>query len=361
MIWLALAKFLSYSGLALLLGGAVMRRLGISRPPLGWLGLGAALLLLGAGLEVGSTLAALGFTEVADVADFLTSTRSGQAAVLRLIGAALLLAAEIQSGAGRGWRWLGLGGAGLLVWGLARAGHAGQMGGAWTVLDALHAAAAAIWVGGVLALALAVFRREALPPEVTARFTRVALACLGVLLLSGAAATLRHVPLSSLWPALCGSTWGLALLIKLGLIALALAAAMLVRRALAARRFAPLWLEGTLLLGVLGASGALSTQPPPTVAEVQRQAVAITVTLGGQTLSGQLVLSGPGDAALSLSPALPGLSARLVMLDHPMPAQGLDLRAKGGEWRGQTRLWMSGNWVLELSRGGESVRLPFGY
>lgn len=362
MTWLALAKLLTYGGLALLLGGVVVRRFRLSDAPLWWLGLGAGLILLGAGLEVGSTLIDLSFTAPSDVADFLTSTRTGQSALLRIIGAAVLLSGALQN-----WRWLELAGGLVILYATANAGHAGERGGVWLLMDMLHAAAAAIWVGGVLAFALGALRGGLLSPTMTRRFTPLAVSCLAVLSVSGVIPVLGHLPLAALWPALWGSTWGVALLIKLGVLALALLSAVLVRLAVAAKlsaripKWLPLGLEAVLLLGVLGLSGALATSPPPSTAQIQRQVVPISVQLGEQTLSGQLVLSGIGEAVLTLSPAVPKLSATLEMLDHGMPDQALPLAAKDNQLSGQIRLWMSGNWALKLERGGEKARVEFGY
>ena len=348
--WLVLAKLLTYLGLALLLGGSVMRRTRLADVPLWWLGLGAGLIFAGGVLEVGSTLIDLNFTAPGDVADFLVTTRTGKAAMLRSIGASLLLAAGLQ-----GWGLLGSGAGLLTLWGAASAGHAGELGSVWVLLDMAHAGAAAIWVGGVLALA---YRRPSL--DTGRRFTAVALSCISLLVVSGVAAALRHVPLAALWPALWGSTWGVALLIKLGLLVTVVPVSILVRRALTTGWFWPLVLEGALLIGVLGLSGALATSPPPSLTPHQRQVVPVSVKLGGQTVAGQLTLSGPGDLALTLTPALPGMRARLIMLDHAMPGQALSLAASGGSMRGQTQLWMSGNWALELSLNGQKAQVEFG-
>ncbi|AWN23251.1 hypothetical protein DKM44_08445 [Deinococcus irradiatisoli] len=357
---LVLGKCLTYTGLALLLGGALMRRTRLAELPLGWLVAGFAALLLGAVSATGSVLLALGFSAPGDLADYLTTTRAGRATLLHLMGAALLLAAELQERRQPAWRALALLGGALALWGLAGAGHAAERGPFWTLLDALHAGAAAVWVGGVLALL-----RSRPTPATTHRFSGVALGCLTVLALSGAAATLAGLPLPLLWSALWGSSWGLLLLLKLGLIGAALLAAVWVRRALHGRvraaKLHPLWLESALLLGVLGASGALSTTPRPTTAQIQRQTIKLNFTLDGQALSGELVLSGPGDAELSLRPALPGLRARLIMTDHPMPVQVLRLQASGDELQAQTRLWMSGHWVLALSSGNQTRRVNFEY
>ena len=351
---LAAAQILTALGLSLLLGGAALGALRIARLPLWWSGLGAALLLTGAGLEVGSTLNELGLGR-ADLLDFLQSTPQGRLALLRVLFAALLLAAELQS-----WSWLAWPCRVLLLYAVGRAGHAGEMGGVWVPVAALHAGAAAIWVGGVLGLVLR-------PPGLAAtrRFTILALSCLGVLLFSGVAASLSHMPAALVWAALRGSTWGLTLLLKLGLLALALLAALLVRRALTNRatgvqaKRAHLITEAALLLGVLGASGALATTPPPVTAQFQRQVVPVALTLAGQPISGQLVLSGPGDVELRVNPALSGLRAWLLMLDHPMPAQTLDLQREGDGLRARTRVWMTGQFQLELSKGGEVATVLF--
>jgi copper resistance protein D len=355
---LAAAQMFTALGLSLLLGGAALRLLRIAALPLWWAALGSVLLILGAGLEVGSTLAALGLS-TADLLDFVQATPQGRSSLLRTILALTLLAAEVQS-----WAWLAWPCRALLLWAVGRSGHAGVVGGVWVTVAALHAGAAATWVGGVLGLVL-------YPPDLAAtrRFSVLALSCLGVLSLSGLAASLSHVPPASLWAALRGSTWGLILLLKLGLLALALLSALFVRRALLGREGmarsgrARLITEGALLLGVLGASGALATTPPPVTALLQRQVVPVALRLGGQALNGQLVLSGPGDVELRLKPALSGLSAKLLMLDHPMPAQTLDLQPDGQADRGglvaRTRVWMTGHFQLEVSKGGEVARVAF--
>ncbi|WP_293911390.1 CopD family protein [Deinococcus sp.] len=351
---LVAAQTLTALGLSLLLGSAALDALRIARLPLWWSGLGAALLLTGAGLEVGSTLNELGLG-LPDLLDFLQSTPQGRLALLRGLLAVLLLAAEVQS-----WSWLAWPCWALLLWAVGRAGHAGELGGVWVPVAALHAGAAAIWVGGVLGLVLR-------PPDLAAtrRFTRLALSCLGALLLSGVAASLSHLPAALVWAALRGSTWGLTLLLKLGLLGLALLAALLVRRALTDRatgvqaRRTHLIAEAALLLGVLGASGALATTPPPVTAQFQRQVVPVAVTLAAQPISGQLVLSGPGDVELRVSPALSGLGARLLMQGHPMPAQTLDMQPDGRGLRARTRVWMTGQFQLELSQGGEVATVVF--
>lgn len=367
-----LAKFLSALGFSLLLGRIVSRWVhgpAWSKLPLSWPIAGLLLLLLGAGLEIGATLSALGFTAPADFADYLTATTQGKAALARVLGGVLLLTAETNAAA-----WV-LGPLGLLVTalGFGCAGHAGQQGLFWALLDSLHALAAATWVGGLLSLG-------AQKPNgtQTQNFSAVASACVAVLLLGGLAGALRHLPAGAWWPALVGSQWGLVLLGKLGLITLALLLALAVRsrlltpqsrvsqRAKRQQVAAPQatgWLTAEILtlLGVLGLSGALSSSPLPSTVQVAAQTFPIDVTLGNQHLTGELQLQGHGEVEVRLLPALEGLQARFNMSDHPMPPQTLPLQCNAAQCEGQTQLWMSGGWNLELTQGGETIKVPFRY
>ncbi|GAA5512175.1 hypothetical protein Dcar01_00889 [Deinococcus carri] len=252
---LAAAKLLTFLGVLLLVGGTFARRaLTPARPSPAGLGVGLGLLILGAALEVGGTLADLGFLTPGDVLAYLTDTGPGRAALTRVMGAVLLLAAELS-----GWPvLLAALAAATLLWGEAGGGHGGTHGLLTRLLTALHAGAMAVWLGGVLAL-----RTHPVPdPALARRFTPLALTCVGVLGLSGLWLTWTHAgPLL----ALPDSGYGRALLLKLALAALALLAAVAVRRAFA--RGQPvrprLGLEAALLLGVLGVTAGLTTLPPP--------------------------------------------------------------------------------------------------
>lgn len=373
---LILAKFLSYLGFSVLLTRVVSRWVhgpAWSRLGLPWPALGLALLLLGAGLEVGVTLHSLGFG-LADAGDYLTSTRQGKAAITRVLGAVLVLAAEATPAL---W-WLNPVGALLVALGLGSAGHAAEQGSFWAVLDSLHALAAALWLGGLLAL-----RTQRPTAHEAQNFSRLAAVCVAVPLLSGLAAALSHLPAGVAgWQALTGSGWGLLLLGKLGVIVLALLSALVVRsRLLAAggkvaqrtrrRQEEPpqpaLWLaaETTLLLVVLGLSGALSSSAPPALVTSQAQQYPLNTALDGQTLTGKLDISARGEVQLQFSGAGPVATkppqARLLMTDHPMPPQALPLRCDDTHCEGHAQLWMSGNWVLELRQAGQVAKVPFRY
>ncbi len=113
----------------------------------------------------------------------------------------------------------------LLVPGLA--GHAAQTAprGVSLLLDWVHLAAGSIWLGGlvgllVLGAMLPPARRVAGLAVAVPRFSNVAFASVVLLLASGIGATIVHLPLlAALWQ----TSYGVAILVKLGLVAAALA------------------------------------------------------------------------------------------------------------------------------------------
>ncbi|MCC7370453.1 MAG: copper resistance protein CopC/CopD [Chloroflexi bacterium] len=158
--------------------------------------------------------------------------------------------------------------AALLVLTRAQAGHLANGGLGPVLIDATHQLAAGVWLGGAAAftLVMPVLLRErgaaALPVGV--RFGQLALACAGLALLSGVAASWAL----GLDPTLLlGSRYGLTLIAKLGLIVGLLLAALIVwrRRVAAPDRLPrlPLASEMILGLGVLLAAGTMALLPPP--------------------------------------------------------------------------------------------------
>ena len=173
----------------------------------------------------------------------------------------------------------------LLVPGLA--GHAAQTSprGAMLLFDWLHLAAGSIWVGGLIGLlvlwrSFPVARRVAGLVICVPRFSNTAFVSVLVLIGSGIGASLVHLPtFASLWQ----TSYGQALLVKIGLlcVALLLAAVNLLRTRprLAAYRERPelgpgaaallrrlVGAEVLLVVGAVVAAAALSSLPPPSKA-----------------------------------------------------------------------------------------------
>lgn len=170
--------------------------------------------------------------------------------------------------------------AALAVWSPALVGHtkAYEPVPLLVVTDALHLSAGAIWLGGLVGLALtlpAIRGRRRDTAAVVSRFSSVAAGVLALLVVSG---TLTGWRILGSWDALFGTTYGRLLIVKVGIalvvVAIAtwnryrllprvtaavgheagVAATGLIRRTVVA--------EATLLLAVLGVTGFLVNQPP---------------------------------------------------------------------------------------------------
>ncbi|MHA0039713.1 CopD family protein [Deinococcus sp. PESE-13] len=217
-----MSRLLLFLGLALLLGGAAARRW-LAPVPLRWLSAGLALLFVGAGLSVYQPLRELGLLAPADVLDYLTAVSAGRAALVLLLAATLFLVAEVQKLPALILAGLG----GWALWGMAGIGHGGVHGDVVRGLHALHAGAMSIWLGGLGAL-LRVPAPDRL--AVARRFSPVAAACVGLLVLTGLGMSLEHIHSLRV---LQSTPYGQTLLLKLLAFVGVLGAAFAVRRSLA--------------------------------------------------------------------------------------------------------------------------------
>ncbi len=187
----------------------------------------------------------------------------------------------------------------LLVPGLA--GHAAQTAprGVSLLLDWVHLAAGSVWLGGlvgllVLGAALPAAGRVPALAVVVPRFSNVAFASVVLLLASGIGATIVHLPLlAALWQ----TSYGVAILVKLGLVVAALAfASVNLRRnrpALAAAREEAALGEGAgrllrkmvaaetgIVVAAVLAAAVLSSLPPPPAALAAENSKLATVGPG---------------------------------------------------------------------------------
>jgi copper transport protein len=187
----------------------------------------------------------------------------------------------------------------LAVPGLA--GHAGQTAprGLALTFDWLHLTSASLWLGGLVGLlvlwaSLPAGRRVAGLSVCVPRFSNVALVSVLTLLASGVGATILHIPV---WNALWTTSYGVAILVKVGLLAaaMALGAINLLRtkpRLVAARERSELGdaasrllrrtvsAETLLVVAAVFAAATLSSLPPPAAALAQLGATLATVGPG---------------------------------------------------------------------------------
>jgi len=161
-----------------------------------------------------------------DLSPFAESTRFGIAFLLTTLGygicmtiLAIAWALDLPS-----LRWPAFVLAIALAWGFSLSSHQATEPNAsllGEVADWVHLVAAMLWVGGVLTLAVVVWplaphmRRAAF-----LRFSRVAIGLVGVLVVAGAVVAIERLPqLDDLWD----TSYGQTLLVKIGLVCLALA------------------------------------------------------------------------------------------------------------------------------------------
>ncbi|MEU4985974.1 copper resistance protein CopC [Streptomyces sp. NPDC021969] len=237
-----LARYLAYLAAALLIGTAAFAAL--CRPPdpaplrrplvAGWwtlLAATVALLMLRAPYEAGT-----GPSSALD-ADALADTLTARPGVLLLIRLALLAPVALflvrVARADRRAKRTPLAGAvgialavGLaLTWAAAEHASAGIQVPLAMTSCTLHLLATAVWLGGLTALILTL--RATADAATVARFSRVALASVTVLVTTGVYQSWRGL---GSWQALTGTTYGRLLLVKVLLVAVLLAAAAVSRR-----------------------------------------------------------------------------------------------------------------------------------
>jgi putative copper resistance protein D len=205
----------------------------------------------------------------------LLATPYVRASLLRIVAGAGLVVGALLAPSRPRLRWLLLIGSALVLivagaWtshAAARAGHRATL----MALDALHQLAAAVWVGGLVHLLVAVLApgERAWSPGILQRFSTLALGAVALLIVAGAGLTLGYVDGVG---GLLGTAYGIMVLTKIlllvGLLALGAANFFAVRRFSAApsvstqrlRRFVEV--ELGLGMTVLFAAASLTSLPP---------------------------------------------------------------------------------------------------
>ncbi|PWS41602.1 hypothetical protein DKT74_26675 [Streptomyces sp. ZEA17I] len=248
-----IARYIAYAGFVLLVGGAAfvlgcwprgatarpMQRLVVR----GWITLTAAtlamLLLRNPYTGSGKFADAFDLTGLQAVLD----TKPGAALVSRLLllgAAALFIAVLFGTYARREDAvekrdltfGLAVGGgvvaAGIAAtWAMSEHASTGIQAGIAMPVDVLHLLAVAAWLGGLVALLVALYRTPDIGSEAVRRFSRVAFGSVLVLAATGIYQSWRQV---GSWSALTGTRYGQLLIVKVALIVLLLAVAWFSRR-----------------------------------------------------------------------------------------------------------------------------------
>ncbi|MBV8257174.1 MAG: CopD family protein, partial [Actinobacteria bacterium] len=263
------------------------------------------------------------------------------------------------------WGALLAGGATLLAPGAA--GHAAQTAPRWLsiALDWTHLAGGSIWVGGLVGL-LVLWRSAPLGMAVSLpRFSNAAFLSVLAVIGSGTGASVIHLPtVASLWE----TPYGEALLVKIGLLAVALVAAAVnlvrTRRGVLALRGLVAG-EAALAAGIVLAAAVLSSEPPPAKALAHLGSPAATTGPGPVTsvvnqdgyrfelhVDPNRVGLANDFAVRVLRDGKPvnglGVTATFTMLDMDMPTQTYALAGAGNGLyeRSAPALVMVGRWAF---------------
>ncbi|MGW1953435.1 copper resistance CopC/CopD family protein [Streptomyces sp. NPDC001920] len=337
-----IARYLAYLAATLLIGTATF--MAVCRPPdtpvlarllrTGWWTLLAAtlaLLALRAPYETGE--GPLGALDP----DALARTLTGRPGLVLLARLALLLAAGVYlvRPAGRrkpyGWSGAALAVGLAATWAAGEHASAGIQVPAAMTSSALHLLATAVWLGGLTALLVILYRAH-LTPAAVARFSRLAFTCVIVLVVTGVYQSWRGL---GSWDALSGTTYGRLLVLKLVAVGLLLGAAAVSRRwtALLAKAKAKTDAETVVREKVPApVGGPPLPEPPrtdgPSAAEAERRglrrSVLAEVAVGAAVLALTTLLTStlPGRAeaeAAAGTPAVVGASVTDVPFDVGTP------------------------------------------
>jgi len=309
---IAAARAVEFAGLLLAIGILLLAGLFRRHPELPWAQRSVRMPLtvaFGAGLVVvvGESMAAAPSPSIEALGAYLGTGLPGLARLIRLGAEALAVGAAVTRTRLTPW----LIGAALVA--LAASGHAAAVRPAWLGIgvDALHLAAAGLWAGGIMALALVRPPGGWRPGEgrmLLDRFTPVALPAFLVTVGLGFVRGLQELDSLS---DLVGTSYGQVLLAKIVGVA-----AMVPFSIAAWRRFAPTpRREAILGLVVVGAAALLAAFPLPPGRLAEAEEAAQPRASGALPEEGDLTFGGEAGetlVGLTLRPARPGQNEVLV-------------------------------------------------
>ncbi|MGI8983547.1 MAG: copper resistance protein CopC, partial [Acidimicrobiales bacterium] len=385
-----IGRWLFYVGVVLLVGAAAVGIAVLSSPAAisrralvgAWVAAGAGVLVTVADQRAAAQ------TSLGVLLASATGRRlSAQVAAVAVTGVAVAWACRRRS------RWalaaVGVAASGAML-ARALAGHANAASPRWFTVGMqwAHLTAVGAWVGGLAWYLLALRRGD--PGQgrgLTRRFSTVAGWTLGVVVVSG---TFRAFDEVGAWGRLAGTSFGVALLVKLALVAalVGLGATIRFRHArpaspAPARRSAGLRRlargEVAIAAGVLGATAVLTGLPPSVVVAAASKAVAppaLTVTGNDYATSVRVRMEvTPGSAGPNTFDAL----VEDYDTGEPVPADAVTLRFQllgradvaaatlnlapdvGARWRGSgTMLSIAGSWTVTavVQSPADTVEVP---
>jgi copper transport protein len=222
-------------------------------------------------------------------------------------------------------RWLVSAGVVALAITIAAAGHGAASGLLDFGVDALHALTAGLWVGGLIAL-VAVGR--AVQPRALQKFSTLAMASVLTLITTGTLNALQH--LNSIGQLLL-TDYGITLILKLTLVAGALAAAAVSRRRVAQNRvpLRSVQVEAAITVTILAVTALLSMTPPPPQAGSSITHAGHTDGSAALSDSVRMSLGDRGDASLAVLPTDSGSHLHLILRDpngRPLPSARVTLK-----------------------------------
>jgi copper transport protein len=208
--------------------------------------------------------------------------------------------------------WLVPAGVAAIAVTIAAAGHASASGMIDLGVDALHVLTAGLWIGGLVTFAAL---GQSVEPRALQKFSTLAMASVLTLVVTGTLNSLRHLTtVEQLWQ----TRYGLTLVIKLALVAAALAAAAVSRWRLRQHRvpLRSVRIEAALTLAILVVTALLSMTAPPPQAHGPATHAGHDARPVATDDAVQMSLGDRGDATLAISPATTaGSQLRLVLTD----------------------------------------------
>lgn len=262
-------------------------------------------------------------------------------------------------------------GAALAVGSPALAGHTRTYGPGWLVVssDVLHVACGAVWFGGLIGLWFVLRGADAEPVPAGVVMTRFSTVAGGLVLALSTAGVLLGWRIVGSWAALFGTTYGVTLLVKVGLAASVLAVAGYNRfRLLPRLSRTPSWsvlrrtvrVEASVLVVILALTGVLVEQNPRDEDPVAASpaVVAAQGDLGDGSVDLTLTPGTRGENTLEFQ--LTDAAGRPLVPHHPptvrltQPATGLGpferaaTEVAPGSYETPVNVPLAGEWIVEV-------------